>query len=48
MITYATETWILKESMKLILLITEKQILRKISGHTKDREGIWGIKTNLN
>jgi len=46
--TYASETWVLKESMKRKLLINEKKILRRTSGPTKDRDGTWGIKTNLN
>ena len=46
MTTYASETWVLKESMKWKLLITERRILRRIFGPTKDRDGTWGIKTN--
>jgi len=44
--TYASETWVLKESMKCKLLITARKILRRIFGPTKDRDGTWGIKTN--
>ena len=45
-ITYASEMWALKEHMKQKLLITERRILRKIFGPTKDRDGMWQIKTN--
>jgi len=37
--TYASETWVIKESMKLKLLITERRILRRIFRPTKDRDG---------
>jgi len=46
MITYARKTWVLKESMKRKLLITERKILRRIFGPTKDRDVTWRIKTN--
>ena len=45
-ITYASETWVLKESIKRKLLITERKILRRIFGPTKDRDVTWRIKTN--
>jgi len=45
-ITYASKTWVLKESMKCKLLITERKILRRIFRHIKDRDGTWIIKTN--
>jgi hypothetical protein len=35
---YANKTWVLKESMKRNLLITEREILRRICGTTKDRD----------
>jgi hypothetical protein len=38
-ITYASETWPLKESMARKLLITEREILRRMFGSTKDRDG---------
>jgi hypothetical protein len=44
--TYASETRVLKESMKWKLLVTERKILRRIFGPTKDRGGTWGIKLN--
>jgi hypothetical protein len=39
-ITNASEMWILKEYMKQKLLVTERKILRKIFGPTKDRDGM--------
>jgi hypothetical protein len=38
MITYASETWVMKESMKRKVLITERKI--------KDRGGTWRIKAS--
>ena len=45
MITYASETLVVKESMKQ-KLITERKILRRIFGPTKDKEDTWRIKTH--
>jgi hypothetical protein len=45
-ITDACEKWILKESMKRKLLITERKILIRIFGPREDRNGTWIIKTN--
>jgi hypothetical protein len=45
-VTYACETWVLKESSKQKLLIFERKILRKIFGPTKEVNGLWRIKTN--
>jgi len=45
-ITYDSETWVLKESMKRKLLITERSMLRRIFKPTNDRDGTWRIKTN--
>jgi len=45
-ITYANETRALKESMKRKLLITDRNILRRIFRPTKDRDDTWRIKTN--
>ena len=45
-ITNASETWVLKESMTRKLLITERTILRRIFGHTNDIDGTWRINTN--
>jgi len=39
--TYASGTWVLKESMKRKLLTTDREILRRICGPTKDRDGTW-------
>jgi hypothetical protein len=38
-ITYACETWVLKEAIKQKLLVFEKKILRRIFGPTKERDG---------
>jgi hypothetical protein len=46
MVTYACETWVLNESIKQKLLVFERKILRRISGPTKERDGMWRIKTN--
>jgi hypothetical protein len=45
-ITYAYETWILKEAIKQKLLVFERKILRRIFGPTKEIDGMWRIKTN--
>jgi hypothetical protein len=45
-ITYASDTRVLKESMKRKLLITERHILRRIFRPTKDTADICRIKTN--
>jgi len=44
-VTYATETWVLKETTIQKLLVFERKILRRIFGPTKENQ-IWGIKTN--
>jgi hypothetical protein len=36
----------LKEPVKEELLVTERKILRRIFGPTKERDGTWRIKTN--
>jgi hypothetical protein len=43
-VTFASETWVLKETVIQKLLVFERKILRKIFRHTKENE-IWGIKT---
>ena len=43
--TYASETWVLKEAIIQKLLVFERKILRKIFGPTKENQ-IWRIKTN--
>jgi len=40
-VTYACETWVLKETM-----VFERKVLRKIFGPTKERDVRWRIKTN--
>jgi hypothetical protein len=45
LITYACETWVLKEAIKQKLLVFERKILRRIFGPTKERDGMWRIKT---
>jgi hypothetical protein len=41
---YASETWVMKECVKQILLITERKVVRRISGATKERYHTWRIK----
>ena len=45
-VTYACETWVLKETIKNKRRVFEKKVLRKIFGPTKERDGTWRIKTN--
>jgi len=44
-VTYACETWTLKETITNRLMVFERKVLRKIFGPTNDN-GIWRIKTN--
>jgi len=44
-VTYASETWALKENIIQKLLVFERKILREIFGPTKENQ-IWRIKTN--
>jgi len=44
-VTYASETWVLKETIIQKLLVFERKILRRIFGPTKENQ-IWRIKTN--
>jgi len=44
-ITHASEAWVLKESMKRKLFITERKMLRRIFASTKGRDGTWRAKT---
>ena len=46
MITYSSETCVLKESVKRKLLVTERKILRGMFGPKKDRDCTWRIKTS--
>ena len=43
-VTYTSETWVLKETIIQKLLVFERKILRRIFGPTKNQ--IWRIKTN--
>ena len=44
--TYASETWVLKENMINKLMTFERKIMRKIYGSTRTEDGYWRIKTN--
>jgi hypothetical protein len=44
-VAYASETWVLKETIIQKLLVFEKKILRRIFGPTKENQ-IWRVKTN--
>jgi hypothetical protein len=44
-VTYASETWVLKESSTQRLLIFERKILQKICGLTRENQ-LWRIKTD--
>jgi hypothetical protein len=44
-VSYASETWVLKETIIQKLLVFEREILRKIFGPKKEDQ-IWRIKTN--
>ncbi|PSN57115.1 hypothetical protein C0J52_01314, partial [Blattella germanica] len=45
-VTYACETWTLKETDIRKLLCFERKILKKIFGPNKNADGTWSIKTN--
>jgi hypothetical protein len=45
-VTYASETWVLKENMINKLLNFERKIMSKIYGPIKTEDGYWRIKTN--
>ena len=45
-VTYACETWVLKENIKTKLWVFERKVLRRIYGPTKERDGTWRIKSN--
>jgi len=38
-VTYACETWVLKENIKTKLRVFERKVLRKIYGPTKQKDG---------
>jgi hypothetical protein len=45
-VTYASETWVLKENVINKLMIFERKIMRKIFCPTRTDDGYWRIKTN--
>jgi hypothetical protein len=45
-VTYACETWVLKENVIQKLMTFERKVSRKIFGPTKQQNGLWRIKTN--
>ena len=45
-VTYACETWVLKENTKTKLRVFERKVLRRIYGPTKEKDGTWLIKSN--
>ena len=45
-VTYACETWVLKENIKTKLRVFERKALRRIYGPTKESDGTWRIKSN--
>jgi hypothetical protein len=46
-VIYGCETSVLKENIIQRLSVFERKILRKIFGPTKENNGIWRIKTNM-
>jgi len=46
-VTYACETWVLKENIKTKLRVFERKVLRRIYGPTKESDGTWRIKSNV-
>jgi hypothetical protein len=44
-VTYASETWVLKENITQKLLVFERKILRGIFGPAKENQ-LWRVKTN--
>jgi hypothetical protein len=44
-VTYVSETWVLKETIIQKLLVFERKILGRIFGSTKENQ-IWRVKTN--
>jgi hypothetical protein len=40
-VTYACETWVLKETIKNKLMVFERKVLKKIFGPTKERYRTW-------
>jgi len=46
-VVYGCETWVLKENIIQKLSVFERKILRRIFGPTKNKDGSWKIKTNM-
>jgi hypothetical protein len=47
-VTYAGETWVLKENIKTKLRVFERKVRRRIYGPTKEKDGTGRIKYNNN
>jgi hypothetical protein len=45
-VTYASETWVLKEKEINKLMMFERKIMRKIFGPTRTADGYWRIKND--
>ena len=45
-VTYASETWVLKDNMINKLMLFERKIMRKILGPIRSDDGYWRIKTD--
>jgi hypothetical protein len=45
-VTYACQTWGLKENIKSELRVFERKVLRRIYGPTKESDGTWRITVN--
>jgi hypothetical protein len=45
-VTYACETWVLKENIKTKLSVFERKIRRRIYGPTIEKDGTWRIISN--
>jgi hypothetical protein len=44
-VTYASETWVLKENMINKLMIFERKVMRNIFGPTRSEDGYWRIRS---
>jgi hypothetical protein len=45
-VTYASETWVLKENITQNLLRSERKILRKIYGPVTSPDAAWRLRNN--
>jgi hypothetical protein len=45
-VTYGCVAWVLRESIINKLMEFEREVLRRIFGPTKEKDGTWRIKTN--